>query len=347
MREQVLRSTMRAVVVAVLVITWPVLAILGWMALVGVRPAGLLEEATTPAFWWLLLLAFAVLIALAFTVSVLVARLQAGTLAEPLTRLAVQANQFRAGEARFEALDTGVAEVDEVSGVLAESAREMTRSLAAERGFAADASHQLRTPLAALLLRLEEIGSTGDWDVVHEETGNAIAQVERLTGVVDDLLGRTRRPKQVGESVSLDSVIASLQREWQPAFAQARRSMHVHGERGLRVHARRVALSQILSTLIENSLAHGTGTLSVSARRSGPSVVVEVSDQGIGIATDLAPRVFERSVSSTGSGLGLALARDLAESDYGRLELVSAQPAVFALFLSEATTASPANTTLR
>lgn len=347
MHERILRSTMRAVIVAVIVITGPVLAILTWVALVGGRLVEILERARAPVAWWVLLLAFALLNVLAVTLSALIAHLQARVLAKPLTQLVVQAKQFGAGEARFEALNTGVAEVDEVSGVLAESTRKVTRSLAAERGFAADASHQLRTPLAALLLRLEEIETTHDWDVVHEETGNAIAQVERLTGVVDDLLGRTRRPKQVGESVSLDSVIASLQREWQPAFAQARRSMHVQGERGLQVHARRVALSQILSTLIENSLAHGTGTLSVSARRSGPSVVVEVSDQGVGIAADLAPRIFERSVSSTGSGLGLALARDLAESDYGRLELVSAQPAVFALFLSEAIPVSPANTTLR
>ncbi len=226
----------------------------------------------------------------------------------------------------------------------------MARALSAEREFASNASHQLRTPLAALLLRLEEIASTDDPAVVREEAQIAMAQVDRLTGVVDDLLGQPRRrPSRVGKSVSLDSVIATLQQEWQPAFANARRSMRVLGQRGLHVQIGRAALAQILSTLVENSLAHGRGTLSVEARRSGPSVVVEVTDQGIGIATDLAPRVFERSVSSTGSGLGLALARDLAEQNYGRLELVRAEPAVFALFLSEAVSPSRSllNTNLR
>ncbi|HEU4997449.1 MAG TPA: HAMP domain-containing sensor histidine kinase, partial [Lapillicoccus sp.] len=129
------------------------------------------------------------------------------------------------------------------------------------------------------------------------------------------------------------------QREWQPAFEQARRSVRVHGERGLYVKSTPVALSQVLSTLLENSLVHGRGTVEMQARRSGPSVVVEVSDQGDGISATMAPHIFERSVSSgrgNSTGLGLALARDLAESNGGRLDLVSAQPVKFALFLSEA-----------
>ena len=123
--------------------------------------------------------------------------------------------------------------------MLARSAQQLTTSLASERDFAADASHQLRTPLTALLMRLEEIGVTDDLDVVQEEAGIAIAQVERLTRVVDDLMSRTRRGARTTPkpSVSLDSVIAALQREWQPAFEQARRSVRVHGERGLVVQA--------------------------------------------------------------------------------------------------------------
>jgi signal transduction histidine kinase len=216
----------------------------------------------------------------------------------------------------------------------------VTKSLAAEREFASDASHQLRTPLTALLMRLEEISVSDDVEVVHEEAGIAMEQVERLTRVVDDLLMRSRRSNDAPRpEVSLDSVIAALQREWQPAFEQARRSVRVHGERGLVVRSTPVALSQVLSTLLENSLVHGRGTVEMQARRSGPSVVVEVSDQGDGVPAAIAPHIFERSVSSgrgQSTGLGLALARDLAESNGGRLDLVSAQPARFALFLSEA-----------
>ena len=251
------------------------------------------------------------------------------------------ATRFAAGEARLAPLHSGIAELDEVSGVMTRRAHDMTKSLAAERDFAADASHQLRTPLTALLMRLEEISDTDDATVVKEEATIAIAQVERLTRVVDDLLGRARGSGGPSPAVSLDSVIAALQREWQPAFEQARRSVRVRGERGLFVRSTPVALSQVLSTLLENSLVHGRGTVDVHARRSGPSVIVEVSDQGDGVPAAMAPHIFERSVSSGAggsTGLGLALARDLAESNGGRLDLVQAQPARFALFLSEAET---------
>ncbi|HEV7147153.1 MAG TPA: HAMP domain-containing sensor histidine kinase [Pedococcus sp.] len=336
MRQQLIRSTVLAVVLAIAIIMIPV-GIGLWRASEG---NGLIHD-------WLgqgmplgssvriaaLLLALCLL---ALGIGVVVAIQQAKRLSRPMTMLADRAERLGAGESRIQPLNSGIAELDQVSQVLARSAQRLTKSLASERDFAADASHQLRTPLTALLMRLEEIGVTDDLEVVQEEASIAIAQVERLTRVVDDLMSRTRRggddPKS---SVSLDSVIAALQREWQPAFEQARRSVRVHGERGLSVQAKPVDLSQVLSTLLENSLRHGRGTVDVHARRSGPSVVVEVSDQGEGVPAAIAPHIFERSVTTTGTGLGLALARDLAEANGGRLELIQAQPAIFALFLSE------------
>ena len=94
------------------------------------------------------------------------------------------------------------------------------------------------------------------------------------------------------------------------------------------------ALSQILGTLVENSLTHGAGTVRIDARHSGPSVVIEVSDEGSGVRPDLAPFVFDRGQSTKSSGLGLGLARDLAEGYGGRLELARLRPVLFALFLS-------------
>ena len=277
-----------------------------------------------------------VLVLLGLAAGYVVARRRARLLGDPLTELAERAERLGAGESRFLPLDSGIGELDRISDVLSRSATQVTRNLAAERDFAADASHQLRTPLTALLMRLDEIASTDDLSVVQEEAQVAIDQVERLSKVVDDLMGRTRVSDPARPSVSLDAVLASLQREWQPAFASSKRSMRIHGERGLRVRATPVALAQILSTLVENALAHGRGTVDIAARRAGPSVVVELGDEGEGVAASIAPHIFERSVSSSGSGLGLTLARDLAEDNGGRLELVSTQPAVFAVFLSEA-----------
>lgn len=337
MRQQLLRSTVLAVLLALLVIALPALVFSAYLVSLDNEPRmRLLNEAvSSTTSWWLLAVPIALsLVALA--VGALIASRQARRFAEPIAQLADRAERLGAGESRFQPLDSGIAEVDRVSDVLSRSAQALTSSLANERDFASDASHQLRTPLTALLMRLEEVAITDDLEVVREEASIAIDQVERLTKVVDDLLSRSRRVEQAKPSVSLDSVIASLQREWQVAFEKARRSVRVSGERGLFVLATPVALSQVLSTLLENSLSHGRGTVEVAARRSGPSVVVEVSDQGVGVPANLAPHIFERSVSTRGSGLGLALARDLAEANGGRLELVSAEPAVFALFLSEA-----------
>lgn len=334
MRHRLIGSTVLAVVLAVVIVGGPTFVLAAYQLRRDGAPGAAPEP---PQSLPVILVLILTLSLLAIAAGVLVASVQSRRFAEPMTLLADRADNLGVGSSHSEPLNTGIAEIDRVSQVLERRAQEMNQSLASEREFAADASHQLRTPLTALLMRLEEIGTTDDFDVVHEEAQIAIAQVERLTGVVDDLLTRTRKGREDESSaVSLDSVIAALQREWQPAFEQARRSVRVIGTRGLRVRANQAALSQIMSTLLENSLAHGKGTVDVKARRSGPSVVVEVGDQGKGVPAALAPHIFERSVGSgKGTGLGLALARDLAETNGGRLELIRAQPAVFALFVSE------------
>ncbi|GAA4398217.1 hypothetical protein GCM10023168_04040 [Fodinibacter luteus] len=278
--------------------------------------------------------AVAMAAAVAMALVVWVADRRAARVAHFLATLGERAERLAPGDPRPVPLHSGIEEVDRLDAALARGAQQGARRLASERDFAADASHQLRTPLTALLMRLEEIASTDDLDVVEEEATIAIGQVERLSKVVDDLMSRTRSGVDANPAVSLDSVLAALQREWEPPYAAARRSIHVSGERGLGVRATPVALAQILTTMLENSLTHGGGTVEISARRAGPSVVIEVSDEGEGVPAAIAPHIFERSVSSSGSGLGLSLARDLAEAAGGRLELVRAKPLLFALFLS-------------
>ena len=90
----------------------------------------------------------------------------------------------------------------------------------------------------------------------------------------------------------------------------------------------------MLAALIENSLMHGGGTVALRTRVTGNQAVVEVTDEGPGVPADLGARIFERTISGRNStGIGLAVARDLAEADGGRLELLQQQPPVFALFL--------------
>ncbi|MFJ9742680.1 ATP-binding protein [Streptomyces sp. NPDC101166] len=273
---------------------------------------------------------------LAVIAAVLLAIRQANRLASPLTDLAETAERLGSGDPRPRHKRYGVPELDRVADVLDASAERIARMLTAERRLAADASHQLRTPLTALSMRLEEITLTDDPDTVKDEATIALTQVERLTDVVERLLTNSRDPR-TGSAVTfdLDEVIQQQLAEWRPAYRSAGRAIVSSGKRHLRAVGTPGAVAQVLAALIENSLMHGGGTVALRTRVTGNQAVIEVTDEGPGVPADLGARIFERAISGRNStGIGLAVARDLAEADGGRLEMLQAQPPVFGLFLS-------------
>ncbi|MET8728599.1 ATP-binding protein [Streptomyces parvus] len=273
---------------------------------------------------------------LAIVSAVLLAVRQANRLASPLTDLAETAERLGSGDPRPRHKRYGVPELDRVADVLDSSAERIARMLTAERRLAADASHQLRTPLTALSMRIEEISVTDDPETVKEEANIALTQVERLTDVVERLLTNSRDPR-TGSAVvfDLDEVIKQQIEEWRPAYRSTGRALVCSGKHGLRAVGTPGAVAQVLAALIENSLMHGGGTVALRTRVTGNQVVIEVTDEGPGVPAELGARIFERAISGRNStGIGLAVARDLAEADGGRLELVQQHPAVFALFLS-------------
>ncbi|GGS12086.1 ATP-binding protein [Streptomyces rubiginosohelvolus] len=273
---------------------------------------------------------------LAIVSAVLLAVRQANRLASPLTDLAETAERLGSGDPRPRHKRYGVPELDRVADVLDSSAERIARMLTAERRLAADASHQLRTPLTALSMRIEEISVTDDPETVKEEANIALTQVERLTDVVERLLTNSRDPR-TGSAVvfDLDEVIKQQIEEWRPAYRSTGRALVCSGKHGLRAVGTPGAVAQVLAALIENSLMHGGGTVALRTRVTGNQVVVEVTDEGPGVPAELGARIFERAISGRNStGIGLAVARDLAEADGGRLELLQQHPAVFALFLS-------------
>ncbi|MFE4539106.1 ATP-binding protein [Streptomyces scopuliridis] len=273
---------------------------------------------------------------LAVIAAVLLAVRQANKLASPLTDLAETAERLGSGDPRPRHKRYGVPELDRVADVLDSSAERIARMLTAERRLAADASHQLRTPLTALSMRLEEISATDDLESVKEEAMVALAQVERLTDVVERLLTNARDPR-TGSAVAfdLDEVVKQQIEEWRPAYRSAGRAVVCSGRQGMRAVGTPGAVAQVLAALIENSLMHGGGTVALRTRVTGNQAVIEVTDEGPGVPADLGARIFERTISGRNStGIGLAVARDLAEADGGRLELLQQQPPVFALFLS-------------
>ncbi len=279
----------------------------------------------------------AALAGLAVAVAVALAMIQTRRLTRPLQELAGAADRLGSGDASPLGHKYGIPELDRVAEGLDGSAQRISELLAAERQFAADASHQLRTPLTALSMRLEEmLAAAGDSDVVREEGAAALLQAERLTDVVSQLLGRTsrsavRRPARV----SVDDVVAQQVVEWDPAFRRKNRKLEVTGEKNLTAHITPGTLSQLIATLLDNALVHGAGTVTIRTSRTPKSVVVEVRDEGKGVPHELVPRIFERNVSGRpgGTGLGLALARSIAEAEGGQVVLVRPRPAVFAIFL--------------
>ncbi len=274
--------------------------------------------------------------AVAVGVAVGLAFLQARRFTLPLIELAQAADRLGSGDSRPLGRRYGMPELDQVADGLDRSAGRVADLISAGRELAGDASHQLRTPLTALSMRLEEILSAADDPAaVREEATAALMQTERLADVVSQLLDRTR-PERSGsaELVEIDDIIDQQVAEWEPAFRRADRKLEVAGTKGLRAEVTPGGLGQVIATLLDNALAHGAGTVTIRTSQTPRSVVAEIRDEGTGVPSELVPRIFERHVSgSGGTGRGLALARAIAGADGGRVVLVRPRPAVFAIFL--------------
>ena len=257
--------------------------------------------------------------------------------ARPVEELAEAAGRLSTGDPRPVGRRYGVAELDQVADGLDSAARRVTHLLTADRELAVDASHQLRTPLTALSMRLEEmIASADDPDAVREEGTAALAQAERLAEVVSQLLGPARHAAAGTATLTgIDKIVAQQVVEWEPAFRRAGRKMVLTGDTGLQAYVTPGGLAQVLATLLDNALMHGAGTVTIRRSQSPRSVVIEVEDEGRGVPAELVSRIFERSVSGRpeATGLGLSLARTMAAADGGRIVLARRKPPIFAVFL--------------
>jgi signal transduction histidine kinase len=318
MRRQLWFSSFMVAAIAVLIVGVPALVIAAGRGTTSVILIAVLMVAATALAAWL-------------------GAVLAGRMARPVEELAEAAGRLGAGDPRPLGRRYGVADLDQLADGLDSSARRLSSLLAADRELAVDASHQLRTPLTALSMRLEEmIAAADDPDVVREEGSAALHQAERLADVVTQLLGPARRASAASaELTGIDEIIREQVVEWEPAFRRARRKLVVIGVRGLQAHVTPGGLAQVLATLLDNALMHGGGTVTIQTSQSARSVVIEVRDEGRGVPPDLVSRIFERSVSGRpeGTGLGLALARTMAAADGGRVVLVKAKPATFGVFL--------------
>ena len=255
-------------------------------------------------------------------------------LTRPLTALAVTAEKFGRGDLRPSGTRYQIKELDTLAEVLDSSATKLAQIIDDERRFSRETSHQLRTPLTSLTVRLEEIRRASRDQHIRDEAEAGLQQIERLTEVVSSALNRQRTGATTHESVDIGALLLAQQREWEPAFGRAGRQLHVQSKPGIRARATPGGVEQALSTLIDNALTHGDGTTTLSSRTLGSHLIIEVCDEGPGVPDELGQRIFVRDVSGgTGTGIGLPLARSIIEADGGRLELTQQRPPRFTIFL--------------
>jgi len=263
-----------------------------------------------------------------------VAERESRRVSKPLGDLAAHAETIGTGRPTPRADPTGIDEVDRVARVLDKRAVRVSEVLEAERRTSREMSHQVRTPLTALSLRLEEIIATDDIAEAKAEAAVGVVQIERLSEVIDQLVkGRREGLTTEQERIDLTRLVSEQMVEWYPAFAIRRRRISLISAGSVFAHASRVAQSQVLSTLIENCLIHGRGDVEIKVRESGTSAVLEVVDTKGVMKLKEGEDPFQRGVSASGTGLGLALARTLVAADDGDIAMTSRRPPTFTVYL--------------
>ena len=254
---------------------------------------------------------------------------------QPIAQLVERADALGQGAFTAASLESGVPEIDHVSEVLERSARRVGTLVELQRNFASDAAHQLRTPLTSIGLHLDEISRIGS-RAARTEAEDALAQVERLNSVIGSLLARARGDSEQPVLVDLAELVEEGSAPWERVLATLDRTLllDVSAHEDVHVLARRTHVLSVLTSLLDNAVAHGQGAVTVTVRRIDTVAELRVRDEGTGVAPEIAPHIFERQVSGNrGTGIGLALAHALAAAEGGTLAVSHTTPAEFVLTL--------------
>jgi signal transduction histidine kinase len=286
------------------------------------RGVGALRAAEpTSVVWTRTLRAWAIMALLAVVVLVVVtllARRQARRLTRPVDELVGAAERLGGGDFSVRTAPSGIPELDQVGEALDTTAGRLGDLVARERAFTADASHQLRTPVAGLRVGIESalITPGADQRAALEE---ALRSIDRLETTITDLLRLARDTHADRAPIDVEHVVRRGAEGWEPALRSRARDLQVVIDAGLeQPRTSEPAVRQILEVLVENAIVHGDGVVTVRARDLGGAVAVDVADEGAGV-TDPAG-VFARRANGS-HGIGLPLARSLAEAEGARLVL--------------------------
>ncbi|MEO5678474.1 MAG: HAMP domain-containing sensor histidine kinase [Acidimicrobiales bacterium] len=261
------------------------------------------------------------------------ARLLASRLATPVTSLAAATTRLGLGDFAVRADRSGIDELDRAAEALEATSLRLGRLMERERSFSADASHQLRTPLTGLRLQLETalLQDQGERDATLHR---ALSEIDRLEATIDGLLHLARDTGAPRTPLDVPALVASVERTWQGRLAQENRRLLLSDEsEGRHPLVSAEAVAQVLDVLVGNALDHGSGTVQVVVRAAGDGLAIDITDEGAGIAATEAEIFERRSGPSSTRGIGLALARSLAEAEGAKLTLRRPSPPCFTLLL--------------
>ncbi|MFW0795979.1 HAMP domain-containing sensor histidine kinase [Gordonia sp. CPCC 205515] len=267
------------------------------------------------------------------------AAVTAGRVADPMIDLADRAAAMAKGDFRSEWKTYGISELDRVSDALGDANAEIALRLEREGEIVGDVSHQLRSRLTAIQLRLDELSLHADPAVVTEAEA-ALEQVERLSRELDEMVAASRNEPGVPTRIDVEDMVRTLVGDFQAAFGARDRDLEAtFSGHTTAVSARPGRLREALSVLVDNALQHGAGEcrIDVDDLPSADMLRITVADGGPGVDDDLVGLIFRRGFSAgRGNGVGLSLARALVEADGGRLELTTRRPPVFSIVVPSA-----------
>lgn len=269
------------------------------------------------------------LVALALVLAAVVAAVWiAARLTRPFSALADVAARIGRGDFGVEVPRSRVPEADSVARALRASAQDLGTLVQRERAFAAHASHELRTPITATRLELEDLALAPQTSPeVLSRVSAAIGQLDRLSATVAEMLDASRKSR-VGSRVDID--LAALARDsvtrWQQLAPE--RTVDLSCQPVVAVKMPAGSLMQLLDILIGNAVAHGAGRVAVTLTEAPEYVDVRVADEG---RREVASEGMRDPVADvTGA---LANAMEIAESLGGRLRLTEETNTTFSLVL--------------
>jgi signal transduction histidine kinase len=244
-------------------------------------------------------------------------------LSRPFQELAGFSRELGHGRFDLDVPTYSVPEADAIGSSLRGAAARLDDLVTRERQFAANASHQLRTPITALRLNLEDLTLWPETDpAVAAELEKGLGELDRLSTSIDELLDLARgRRLDAQQEVDLVALVKASTARWPRRLAEESRTIALRTGRSASTRVPAGPVEQVLDVLIDNARLHGEGTITVEVRDAGTHLEIAVGDEG---TRRIGPDVFRRGVSTgdgDSEGIGLAVASELAEVCGGHLTL--------------------------